>query len=175
METLNQHDQIHNDIKPQNYLVKFLNCDNDLSNVEIVLTDFGLAGSDMKGGTPIFASPECLAGGERKEKSTDIFSLGRVFLFMILSKEQFLEFLFVPITNGQKERITELIGKVPILSLISKMMQIRNRPDLQAIRNDLQSIEQLMNLTAVIEISDIIQKSTSNCAVEYIDVLKHFS
>ena len=175
METLNQHDQIHNDIKPQNYLVKYLNGGNDLSSVEIVLTDFGLAGSDMKGGTPIFASPECLAGGERKEKSTDIFSLGRVFLFMILSKEQFLEFLFVPITNGQKERITELIGKVPILSLISKMMQIRNRPDLQAIRNDLQSIEQLMNLTAVIEISDIIQKSTSNCATEYIDVLKHIS
>ena len=172
---MDQHDQIHNDIKPQNYLVKYLNGDNDLSNVEIVLTDFGLAGSDMKGGTPIFASPECLANPDRKDRSTDVFSLGRVFLFMILPKEQFLEFLFVPITNDQKERITELIEKVPILSLISKMMQIGKRLDLQAIRNELQSVEQLMNLSAVTEISDIIQKSTSNCAAEYIDVLKHFS
>ena len=172
---MDQHDQIHNDIKPQNYLVKYLNGDNDLSNVEIVLTDFGLAGSDMKGGTPIFASPECLANPDRKDRSTDVFSLGRVFLFMILPKEQFLEFLFVPITNGKKERITELIEKVPILSLISKMMQIGKRLDLQAIRNELQSVEQLLNLSAVTEISDIIQKSTSNCAAEYIDVLKHFS
>ena len=72
---MNHHDQIHNDIKPQNYLVKFLNGENDLSIIEIVLTDFGLAGSDIKGGTPIFASPECLADGERKDKSADIFSL----------------------------------------------------------------------------------------------------
>ena len=176
METLNQHDQIHNDIKPQNYLVKFLNCDNDLSNVEIVLTDFGLAGSDMKGGTPIFASPECLADSERKDKSSDIFSLGRVFLFMILQKEQFLEFLFVPLVkNAWKEEITGLIEKVPILSLISKMMRINNRLDLQAIRKRLQSVEQFTNLKAVAEISDIIQKSTSDFTTEYIDVLKHFS
>ena len=175
METLNQHDQIHNDIKPQNYLVKFLNCDNDLSNVEIVLTDFGLAGSGMKGGTPIFASPECLADGERKDKSTDIFSLGRVFLFMILPKQQFLEFLFIPLPNDQKKKITELIQQIPILSLISKMMRIKNRFDLQAIRNELQSVEQLMNLTAVAEIGDFIQKSTSNLTTEYVDVLKHFS
>ena len=69
---------MHNDIKPQNYLVKFRNDDNDLSNIEIVLTDFGLAGPDSKGGTPIFASPECLADSCRKDKSSDIFSLGRV-------------------------------------------------------------------------------------------------
>ena len=149
---------------------------DDLSSVEIVLTDFGLAGSDLKGGTPIFASPECLADGERKDKSTDIFSLGRVFLFMILPKEQFFEFLFVPLVKKTwKEKITELIEKVPILSLISKMMRIKKRLDLQAIRNVLQSVEQLINLTAVAEINEIIQKATSNCTTEYIDVLKHFS
>ena len=73
--------------------------------IEIVLTDFGLAGSDLKGGTPIFASPECLADGERKDKSTDIFSLGRVFLFVILPKEQFLEFLFVPVVKKTGKKI----------------------------------------------------------------------
>ena len=157
METLDHHNQIHNDIKPQNYLVKFSNgkngknhekneAENDLSCIEIVLTDFGLAGSNLQGGTPIFASPECLADGKRKDKSTDIFSLGRVFLFMILPKEQFLEFLFVPVVKkaGQK-KITELIEKEPILSLISNMMRIKKRLDLQGIRNDLQSVEQLMN------------------------------
>ena len=88
METLDRYNLIHNDIKPQNYLVKFRNGDNDLSNIEVVLTDFGLAGSESKGGTPIFASPECLANPDRKDKSTDIFSLGRVFLFSILPKEK---------------------------------------------------------------------------------------
>ena len=146
---MDKHNQIHNDIKPPNYLVKFLNGENDLSRVEIVLTDFGLAGSYSKGGTPIFASPECLANFGRKNKSTDIFSLGRVFLFVILPKEQFLEFLFVPLANGGKEKITELIEKEPILSLISKMMRIKKRLDLQAIRNDLQSVEQFMNLRIV--------------------------
>ena len=146
---MNQHEQIHNDIKPPNYLVKFLNGDDDLSCIEIVLTDFGLAGSGLKGGTPIFASPECLADGKRKDESTDIFSLGRVFLFVILPKEQFLEFLFVPLANGGKEKITELIEKEPILSLISKMMQIGKRLDLPAIRNKLQSVEKFMNLRIV--------------------------
>ena len=179
METLDNHNQIHNDIKPQNYLVKFLNGKNeaekDLSCIEIVLTDFGLAGSDLKGGTPIFASPECLANGKRKDKSTDIFSLGRVFLFVILPKEQFLQFLFVPLSKGGKEKITKLIEDTPILSLISKMMRITKRLDLQGIRNDLQSVEQLMNLSSVAEVNEIIQDSTSNKTNEYIDMLKHFS
>ena len=175
LETLDHHNQIHNDIKPQNYLVKFLNGDTDLSCIEIVLTDFGLAGSDSKGGTPIFASPECLADAERKDKSTDIFSLGRVFLFMILPKEQFLEFLFVPLTKDQKERITELIEQKPILSLISKMMRIKKRLDLATIRNKLQSVKDVMKLNTIAQMSDIIHKSTSICTTQYINVLKHFS
>ena len=109
LETLNHHDQIHNDIKPQNYLIKFLNGKNDVSRIEIVLTDFGLAGSDSRGGTPIFASPECLANHERKDLSSDVFSLGRVFLFTILPKTKFLEFLFVSLTKGGKEKITKVI------------------------------------------------------------------
>ena len=46
----------HNDIKPQNFLVKFTTKRKDLMKTEIVLTDFGL--TDSLGGTPIFASPE---------------------------------------------------------------------------------------------------------------------
>ena len=79
LETLDHHNQIHNDIKPQNYLVKFLTT-SDLSRIEIVLTDFGLAGSDSKGGTPIFASPECLANPDRKNMSSDVTFLYTFFV-----------------------------------------------------------------------------------------------
>ena len=174
---MNDHEQIHNDIKPQNYLVKFLNDDNDLSNIEIVLTDFGLAGSDLKGGTPIFASPECLANPDRKEKSSDIFSLGRVFLFMILPKAKFLEYLFVPLKDG-KENIMKLIKNELILHLISMMTSINlfnSRLRLPTIRTVIQRVEQMKNLTAITEINDIIQESTSKNTNEYIDMLKHFS
>ena len=175
METLDHHNQIHNDIKPQNYLVKFLNGDNDLSCIEIVLTDFGLAGSDSKGGTPIFASPECLADSDRKNISTDIFSLGRVFLFMILPKEKFLEFLFVPLTKGGKERIMELIENEPVLTLIAKMIQVENRIDLQTIRRELLSIQKIPSTSIINSISESIQKSTSECTTQYMDILKHFT
>ena len=176
METLNNHDQIHNDIKPQNYLVKFLNGDNDLSHIEIVLTDFGLAGSDLKGGTPIFASPECLANPDRKDKSSDIFSLGRVFLFMILPKEKFLEFLFVPlVTKRGKIKIMELIEKEPILNLVSKMMRIERRLDLQTIRQELNLITCIQPSKTVSDISQKLEKSTSKLTQEYIQILKHFS
>ena len=163
---------MHNDIKPQNYLVKFLNGKNNLSSIEIVLTDFGLAGSDQKGGTPIFASPECLADSDRKDKSTDIFSLGRVFLFVILPKEKFLQFLFVSLVKGGKNKIIKLIEKEQILNLISKMMQIQNRISLQAIRKELQSAVQIINTGIINEISEIIQTSSSQYTNQYIDVLK---
>ena len=172
---MERHNQIHNDIKPQNYLVKFLNGKNDLSCIEIVLTDFGLAGIDAKGGTPIFASPECLADSGRKDKSTDIFSLGRVFLFSILPKEKFLQFLFVSLVKGGKKEIMKLIEKEPILFVISKMMRIQKRIDLQTIRNELQSVVQIINTGTINEIDEIIQKSISQCTNEYIDILKHFS
>ena len=172
---MEQHNLIHNDIKPQNYLVKFLNEKNNLTRIEIVLTDFGLAGSDQQGGTPIFASQECLAKPNRKDKSSDIFSLGRVFLFAILEKEKFLQFLFVSLIEGGKNKIRKLIEKEPILNLISKMMRIRNRIDIQTIRKKLQSDVQIINIGSVEEISEIIQKSTSEYTNQYIDVLKHFS
>ena len=172
---MDKHDQIHNDIKPQNYLVKFLKGKNNLSSIEIVLTDFGLAGSDKQGGTPIFASPECLANPNRKNKSSDTFSLGRVYIFLILPKQFFLEFLFVSLIKGGKTKIMKLIETEPILNLISKMMQIQNRIGLKDIRRELKSAVQILNTGIVGEISQIIQKSTSDYTNQYIDILTKFS
>ena len=63
LHTLYKNSTTHNDIKPQNFLVKFLTAkqlhqydEYDLMNMKIMLTDFGLTNSG--GGTPLFASPE---------------------------------------------------------------------------------------------------------------------
>ena len=100
LETLEKHNQLHNDIKPANYLVKFKNPNDssktDLTSIEIVLTDFGLADADSKGGTPVYASPECL---EKTDRKSDVFSFGRVILFLLLEKKQFMKWLFISIKN----------------------------------------------------------------------------
>ena len=87
LESLKKAKIVHNDVKPQNFVVKYLVGSYDLMNIRIALTDCGSAGSKNKGGTPIFASPECFA---ETNFQSDIFSLGRLFLYIILSKEQFL-------------------------------------------------------------------------------------
>jgi len=69
---------------------------NDLTQIEIALTDFGMADADSKGGTPVFASPECF--GKAYTKS-DVFSFGRLILFLLVTKEQFIKWLYIPIKN----------------------------------------------------------------------------
>ena len=98
--TLAGHGHIHNDIKPQNFLVKFKGDKNDLSKLEVVLTDFGMAGNDAHGGSPVFASPECFS---KKGPSSDMYSLGRVFLFLILPTQQFLKILYASICDDESK------------------------------------------------------------------------
>ena len=69
----------------------------------------------------------------------------------------------------------KLIENEPILNLCTQMMRIQNRIGLQAIRKELQSAVQYINIETVEEISEIIQKSTSECTNQYIDILKNFS
>ena len=87
-ETLYKANKVHNDLKPQNYLVKFENGSDDLRRLRLVLTDFGLVGHDTKGGTPGFASPDCFE--DQRTWMADLFSLGRVFLYVTLTKKDFL-------------------------------------------------------------------------------------
>ena len=153
LETLDRHNQTHNDIKPQNFLVKFKNGQTDLTRIDIVLTDFGMADSDSKGGTPVFASPECF---EKKEKKSDIFSFGRVILFLLLTKNQFAKWLFVPLKNQsnvslvrnlilhgryhnlrkrKKPNIVPNQRMVTCSYLVSKMTSLVNRMGLQPARD----------------------------------------
>ena len=120
-------------------MVKFKNGSTDLTQIEIALTDFGMAdpkGEKMnsRGGTPIFASPECF---EKKEKKSDIFSFGRVILFLLLEKNRFVKWLFVPVkdqTRFLSIQALTLNDPDQCLNLISKMTSLTDRINLQAAR-----------------------------------------
>ena len=155
--------------------MKYLDNQDDITKIEIVLTDFGMAGSEARGGTPIFSSPECLASPERKNKP-DIFSLGRVFFFLLLPKETFLEFLFVPILSTKA--LTDIqfeIDDERILSLIFKMTKLKDRLTTQEIKTELKKIKVFKPLAAIKNISSIVGNFASHETKNYIQNLKKIS
>ena len=134
-------------------MVKFKNGPHDLTQIEIALTDFGMAGPESQGGTPVFASPECF---EKKEKKSDIFSFGRVILFLLVSKEQFLKWLFVPIPNLNVPTPNDMI------TLVTWMTSLRNRIDLKTSRiifNELRINSMVKPTQNIINSFDYIVKS----------------
>ena len=166
LETLDRHNRTHNDIKPQNFLVKIKNGSNDLTEIEIVLTDFGMAEPDSKGGTPIFASPECF---ETKDKRSDIFSFGRVILFLLLTKDRFIKWLFVPLKEDIRSlslRILTLARADHSLDLVSQMTTLNDRMNLQASRKLFDSLRKQSEISikpVLIKIIDtIINAEISN-------------
>ena len=180
LETLHSYQLVHNDIKPQNYLVKWLNGPNDLTRIDIVLTDFGLVGQNTKGGTPIFASPECY---DVKTNASDIFSLGRVFLFMMLPKEDFLKFLFVPITSRTETNYLKntILNQRDFFGLIHCMMKTQqsSRFKLNQVRiifDDLKRNFQIKaDSFAQTEIERIVTQNLTPEIRCYIEGLEHIS
>ena len=149
-------------------MVKFKNGPNDLTQIEIVLTDFGMAESDSKGGTPVLASPECF---EKKEKKSDIFSFGRLILFLLVSKKQFLKWLFVPIRNLNVPTPTDMI------TLVTWMTSMTNRIDLKTSRiifNELRSNSLVKPTQNIINSFDLIINLNLNDLGDYISELGDF-
>ena len=180
METLDQYNQIHNNIKPQNYLIKFLSGENELLCMKIVLTDFEWTGYDSEGGTPIFASPECF---EIKTNASDIFSLGRVFLFVMLPNEAFLKCLFVPITSAAEKfyLANTILNQNNLFGLISTMIRAKKseRIGLSQVRiifNDLmRNSKMTLNSLAKTEIERIVNQNLSPKIMDYIQNLDSIS
>ena len=176
---MDRHNRVHNDIKPQNYLVKFLNGPNDLTQIDIVLTDFGLVGQ-TKGGTPIFASPECF---DVKTAASDIFSLGRLFLFMLLKKESFLKILFVPITSSTDSAYlnSNILTQNNLLGLIHRMLSINAsvRIGLSDVRSELTRLrlnsQIRLNTLEINQIEIISTMNMSPVMESYIQDLDHIS
>ena len=177
---MNHYQIVDNDIKPQNYLLKWLNRPNDLTQIDIVLTDFGLVGQNSKGGTPIFASPECF---DVKTAASDIFSLGRVYLFMLLKKESFLKILFVPITSSRDSRYLNrsILRQLNILGLIYQMSSIdaSTRIGLSDVRSKLIQLKinsQIrLNTSEICQIEAISTMNMSTAMESYIRDLDHIS
>ena len=178
LETLATYNQVHNDIKPQNFLLKFDN--GDISKVSVFLSDFGLVGNNVQGGTPIFASPECY--GVKTTKS-DIFSLGRVFLFVLLPSTQFLKWLYLPICNEDDHlSLSDRVWSDPeLLQLISKMSRVEliDRIDLEAMRQEFNQLKDnkliKMKGGAVQEIDSILTKNLAPSIQDYLSELDHLS
>ena len=177
LETLATYGQIHNDIKPQNYLLKFEN--GDFSKFSVFLSDFGLVGNDVQGGTPIFASPECY--GVKTTKS-DIFSLGRVFLFVLLPSTQFLKWLYLPICNRDDQLLLpDQVQAEPVLEMISNMSEIElnRRIDLKSLRQKFNQLKDSnlikLNGTAIEKIDSILTRNLAQSIQDYLAELDHLS
>ena len=152
-------------------MVKFKNGPSDLTQLEVALTDFGMAGSDSKGGTPVFASPECF---EKKDNRSDIFSFGRVILFLLLTKVQFVSWLFVPIKDPA--RLSSL--RTLKIDLVSPMMSITNRIDLRSARNCFDKLRRdskiMLDLDVIATIETIVSDEISSDIELYVSEVGDF-
>ena len=141
----------------------------DLDQIEIVLTDFGMADPDSKGGTPIFASPECF---ETKDKKSDVFSFGRVILFVLLSKKLFLKCLFVPIKNEIYNQTNATVN------LVSQMTSLYNRISLDSARSLFDQLRQKSQFKfdkdVITKFETIIENEISSDYNVYVDELCDF-
>ena len=123
LEALVEANVSHNDIKPSNFLADWPEGEiPTISNLRIYLTDFGMV--DRMGGTPVFCSPDIMS--EAKPGVSDIYSMGRLFLFLVVeSLEMFYCLVFISVTDASLcQAARKVIEAFPIINLIKKMTHI---------------------------------------------------
>ena len=136
MKTLSKYGKKHNDIKLSNFLVV-----EEDSTPEVYLTDFGFM-DNRKGGTPLFASPECNIGTQ-VEKS-DIYSLGGCFISLLSDESTFAKLILLPLMNEEQSKMAKkIISKNPIVALAKTMLNPNpsKRPSISSIIEQLESMK----------------------------------
>ena len=140
VKTVSEYNKKHNDIKPSNFLIKkegsLLDDDN-----ELLLSDFGFM-NDRKGGTPLYASPECFHGTV-VEKS-DIYSLGGCFVSLLSSEKIFAKLLILPLLTKDEVKLADkVLNQNSLLQLAKQMMNSDplKRPTIDAIIETIENTE----------------------------------
>jgi serine/threonine protein kinase len=116
---------IHRDIKPQNIFL----CTTDGDETFVKLLDFGIAKTDAQSasgvatrtgailGTPLYMSPEQIAGGKTVDARADIWAMGVVVFEALTGTKPFLadDFgaLVLLLHTGQTPRLTALVPTLP--------------------------------------------------------------
>ena len=110
--------------------------------------------------------------------NSDLFSLGRLFLFMLLPKKLFLKFLCTPIELKQKSAAIKLVKSFPLLQLITDMTQPTQRIDMQKLLerfNDLkQKAEIRFNNDVIRQLNEFSSQKFEDTS-EYLMKLDHIS
>ena len=109
---------------------------------------------------------------------SDLFSLGRLFLFMLLPKKLFLKFLCTPIELKQKSGAAELVKSYPLLQLITEMTRVEQRIDMETLWtrfNDLkQKAEIRFNNDVIRQLNEFSSRKFEDTS-DYLMKLNHIS
>ena len=110
--------------------------------------------------------------------NSDLFSLGRLFLFMLLPKKLFLKFLCSPIEPNQKSAAVKLIKSYPLLQLITDMTRATERIDMDTLLkryNDLkQKAEIRYNNDVIRQLNEFSSRKFEDTS-DYLMKLDHIS
>ena len=96
---------------------------------------------NRKGGTPLFASPECNIGTQ-VEKS-DIYSLGGCFISLLSDEPTFAKLILLPLMNEEQSKMaSKIVSNNPIVGLAKKMLNPNpsKRPSISSVIEKLESM-----------------------------------
>ena len=163
---ISSHGFRHNDVKPKNYLIR-----HEDGLVRVYLSDFGFEG-EIKGGTPLFSSPECFLGTEVEH--SDVYSLGKTFLYSLMEPRVFRYFVTFPV-DYEDDKVMNLLydalNQLPFASFIKRMIDPNpsNRPRINDVIITVNELD-LDNLQEFqIKIQRALQKArtSATCELDY--------